>query len=130
MPDIMVQIGHDVPLVMLNPVVPKPASEPPEPVQRLYGVNGTICHDQGACLKLHWAFVETETEYMTILAFFGLHDQASDNVTVYAKDERLVWKRFNGVSQLPEPGVDMRWANYFPRDITIYIVDLEELEEV
>lgn len=123
-----VDTGHDVPLVSLDPIIPVPSTSPVTPVKRDWGAGGGI-YDQGSYVCLRWEMVESEDEYLDLLTLFNLHTGNFEAVTVYVKDERLQWYRYNGYAQLPLPGADMDWKNFFPRDIEIVIVDLEKLDE-
>lgn len=124
MTDYLVAPGFDVALVSLNVITPQPQGDPVAPVERGYGASGYI-HDQGSFVKLHWDFIESETEYLTLLTQFGLEAADNAEVTVYVRNSRFVWTRYNGIAQLPEPMQDMKWA-YFVRDVDIYITGLEE----
>jgi hypothetical protein len=124
----MVDTGHDVALASLNPIVPVPSTSPVTPVQRDWGAGGGI-HDQGKYVCLRWDFVEDEDEYEDLLTLFNLHTGDYEAVTVYVKNERLQWTRYNGYAQLPLPQADMDIKNFFPRDIEIVVVDLEALSE-
>jgi hypothetical protein len=123
--------GHNVPLVNLSAI--KCRHDPVAPVDREYSVNGNV-NDLGLYTCFHFDFAEDEDEYDgTILySFFldtdnGKHDHY--DVTVYVRNTRMQWQRFNGVAQLPEMGQDAKWENFFPRGIAVYVVDLEPLEE-
>lgn len=120
--------GHDVPLVSLDRFPQDPKSTPVTPVERNYGLGGAI-HDQGGWVALTWDFVDDEAAYLAILTHVNLHLSNFEAITIYLRDERLQWKRYNGYAQLPLPQTDMDWQNLFPRNITIHVVDLEELAE-
>lgn len=123
-----VDTGHDVPLVSLDRITPEPSTSPVTPVLRDWGAGGGV-HDQGKYVCLRWEMVESEAQYLSLLTMFNLHIYEYSAVTVYVKDERLQWYRYNGYAQLPKPQEDMDWKNFFLRDIEIVIVDLEKLDE-
>lgn len=126
MADYRVVVGHDMTLPGLNTIIPEPTGDPVAPVERHYGASGKI-HDQGGFLRLHWDYIETPEEYMTLLEQFGLDDSDQENVTVYARNARLVWTVYNGIAHLPEINVDARWREFYLRDVDIYITDLEDI---
>lgn len=121
----MVGIGHDIVLGLLNPIIPVPQHGSVGVVERNYGL-GNFVHDQGLYVPFYWSHVDGESEYITILNLFGILGDDTSNVTVYVRNRRLQWTLYNGVAYLPEPREDMKWSNFFPRDITLYVCDLEE----
>lgn len=48
-------------------------------------------------------------------------------MTIYARNQRYAWVRFNGLAILPEVGRDVTWTNYFARGISIIVRDLVAL---
>ena len=66
------------------------------------------------------------TEYQAILTAFGVKNAGSNEVTVYVRDETFAWTRQNGLAIRPEPGQDVRWSQYFPRDVVILVRDLAD----
>lgn len=123
-----VDTGHDVPLVSLDPFVQEPSFGMVMPVVRNYGAGGGI-HDMNLYAVFRFDVVESETLYLSILTQMNLHLSNREAVTIYARDERLQWKRYNGYAQLPQPGVDLRWTGFFPREVEVVVSDLEELAE-
>lgn len=126
MADYKVAVGHDVALISLVKIDPEPTGDPVAPVQRQYSASGKI-HEDAEFLRLHWDHIDSPTEYLALLTLFGLHDSHQEEVTIYCRDPRLVWTRYNGLAILPEVGVDAKWSNFFLRDVDMYIVDLQGL---
>lgn len=126
MSDYRVKTGHDEDLVDLVRLQPQPTSTGVQVTRRVASGDGTI-HDQGLYLELIWPMRESESDYLALLTAFGLHNQATAAVTVHARDQRWQYRRYNGLAVLPEMGAGARWANYFPRNITILIRNLEPL---
>lgn len=106
-------------------VVQQPQVDIVGPVVRSYGGGGAIW-EQGLFTCYHFSMVESETEWLTILTQFALNSEDTSEVTILAKNNRLSLVRWNAVAQVPEGNQDIKWSNFFPRDMAIYFVDLEE----
>jgi len=117
--------SHDVALVDLNVLDPQPRSEGIKPTRRTFGGDGTP-YDEGRYVELLYSVVSSVTEYQTILDAFGVQTAGSNEVTVYVRDETFAWTRKNGLAIRPQPGQDVRWTNFFPRDVVILIRDLAD----
>jgi len=117
--------GHDVALESLNVLDPQPRSEGIKPTRRTFGGDGTP-YDEAKYVELLYSMVSSATEYQSILSAFGVQNAGSNEVTVYVRDETFAWARQNGLAIRPQPGQDVRWSNYFPRDVVILVRDLED----
>jgi len=117
--------GHDVALESLNVLDPQPRSEGIKPTRRTFGGDGTP-YDEAKYVELLYSMVSSATEYQSILSAFGVQNAGSNEVTVYVRDETFAWTRQNGLAIRPQPGQDVRWSNYFPRDVVILVRDLED----
>ena len=117
--------SHDVALVDLNVLDPQPRSEGIKPTRRTFGGDGTP-YDEGRYVELLYSVVSSVTEYQTILDAFGVQTAGSNEVTVYVRDETFAWTRKNGLAIRPQPGQDVRWTNFFPRDVVILVRDLAD----
>lgn len=117
--------GHDVALVSLNVLDPQPRSEGIKPTRRTFGGDGTP-YDEGKYVELLYSVVSSVTEYQAILDAFGVKSAGSNEVTVYVRDETFAWTRKNGLAIRPQPGQDVRWTNFFPRDVVILVRDLAD----
>jgi len=115
--------GHDIALDSLNVLDPQPRSEGIKPTRRTFGGDGTP-YDEGTYVELLYSMVSTATEYQSILSDFGVQSALSNEVTVYVRDETFAWVRKNGLAIRPEPGADVRWNNFFPRNVVILVRDL------
>ncbi len=121
-----VAIGHDVPAVDTDVIVPQPLGDPVAPVQRSFGASG-VHHDQGGYVVFRWDFINSPTEYQALLAQFDLNSNETANVTITARNDRFYDRRYNGIAHRPEPNTDVKWNNFFIRDLSIHITDLEEI---
>jgi hypothetical protein len=119
-----VGVGHDIVLGLLDTIMPVPSHQPVAPVQRFYSA-GTSVHDQGKFVVFHWDVINDLAEYTNILDLFGLLVNPTSEVTVHVKNERLTYTLYNGTAYLPESGSDLKWSNFFARDINLYVCDLE-----
>lgn len=116
----LVAPGHGVALVSLNVLVPQPQGGAVMPVQRNQSASGLI-HELGLYADLKWAYLPTTAAYLALLTQFGLHNALTALVTLYCRDARFAWQRYNGTAVLPEAMKDMSWADYRPREITIRV---------
>ena len=110
----------------LNNIVPQPGGGFAYPVDRQYGLNGEI-NDSPLVLCFHWDFVADTDEYLDILEQFGLDENDTSEVTVWARDERMQGMYYEGTALLPEMKTDVKYGNFFPRDVDLYVVDLVEM---
>lgn len=128
MSDYRVAIGHDIAYASMTVFNPQPKGDFVAPVERKYGISGAH-HDQGAFLKLHWDFLDDETAYQSLMNVIGILDSTTEEVTVYARNDSMYWRKYNATAHRPEPNVDMKWDNLFPRDINVYFTDLVQIAE-
>lgn len=117
--------GHDVVLESLNVLSPQPRSEGIKPTRRTFGGDGTP-YDEGKYVELLYSMVSSASDYQSILSSFGIQNAGSNEVTVYVRDETFAWTRQNGLAIRPQPGEDVRWNQYFPRDVVILVRDLAD----
>jgi len=115
--------GHDVALESLNDADPQPRSDGIKATRRTYAADGSV-FDEGCYVELEFGMVPSVSDYQTLLTQFGVQSALTNEVTVYVRDETFAWVRMNGTAVRPEPGRDVRWRDYFPRDIVILIKDL------
>lgn len=118
-----VATGWNVPLIDLDRIEPQPRGNPAAPVERDFAITGKI-HDDGLFMELNWDYIEEEQEYIDLLVLFGLHDQASNEVTIYGRTKIHGFARYNGIAQQPEGMSETKRSNFFIRDVTIRITHL------
>lgn len=106
-------------------IVPTPSGGVVMPIERTYSVSGAV-NELGLYAVYHWDFIEDEDEYQALLVLFGLHNATTNEVTVYARNHLFVSGRYNGIAHRPEMGQDVKWQNFFPRDLDIYVVNMYE----
>lgn len=126
--DYRVGIGHDLELASTDVILqqPKVESGAVKPVDVQYGVSGTH-HKQGEYVCFIFDSIESPDLFQDILAQFGVDDQETEDVTIYAWNDRLFWRHYNGKAHRPIPGEDYNWENFFLRNVRIYVTDLEEI---
>lgn len=124
--DYRVATGHDVALVSLNVINPQPAGGGVMVVQRNIGADGTV-HEIGKWARLEWNVLDSATEYLAVLTAFGLHNALTASVTVYIRNEFFAYARYNATATRPQMQSQVRWENFFPRDISIILKELEAL---
>lgn len=122
MPEYMVKVGHDQPLVDL--VVVKARSAGIQYTRRVEVISGKIYED-APFVELEITALEDAAMYLTELTKFGLNDANQENVTIYVRDDRWQWVRVNGIAKKPQMGRDARWKDGFPSSIVVLVTDLE-----
>lgn len=122
--DYKVKTGLDQTLISLVNMNPQPRSEGIKVTQRSFASSGSI-FNQGLFVELEWTMLVTDTEYQALLTQFGLLASYSAAVTIYVPSDTFVATRYNGIAIRPEIGKDARRTNYFVRDVTIIVRDIE-----
>ena len=118
--------GHDVLVGSTNLIVPQPTANGIEPTRRTFAASDAV-YDEGHFIELEWSVVADVTEYIAIVTAFGLFGQPppmTNEVTVYVRNDYFVSTLYNGTAVLPEMGRDIKWRNYFPRDLVILVKNL------
>lgn len=123
-----VAIGHDIAFVDMDVMLQQPTAAMVAPVERHYSINATI-HDEGGFVRYVFEMIESDTLYQQILGQFGLNDNYFSPVTIYARNDRLYWRKYNGIAHRPEPGPDAKWERFFLKDVIVYVTDLVEIAE-
>lgn len=124
MPAYSVATGHGHVFSETSLIVPEPSGQLIAPVQREYSWTGAV-HDRGQWCVLRWDFLETEAAYAALLLQFGLDEETFSPVTVYLRNNRGVFDLYNAIAQLPESGPDVKWSNFFMRDVSMTLTHLE-----
>lgn len=117
-------IGHDIVLGLLDDIPYGVSHGSIQIGDRSYGISPSV-HDKTKFVVFHWDVLDSEAEYVQILTDFGLLGDDTCDVTVYVKNERLQWTLYNGTAMLPEAGEDMKWERFFPRNLDLYVCDLQ-----
>lgn len=112
--------GFNVATGSLTVLSPQPRSEGIKVARRTYGGDGTV-YDEASYVELEWDVIETVADYQALLTTFGVNTALTNEVTVYVRDETFAFVRMNGIAVRPEIGREVRYRQYFPRDITILI---------
>lgn len=121
-----VKTGHNEALVDLVVLSPQPRSIGVEATRRSFAASGLV-YDEGLFVRLLYDFTDSPTTYLALLTAFGLASASQANVTIYARNQRYAWQRYNGTAILPETGRDVTSSNFFLRDIIILVKNLVAL---
>jgi hypothetical protein len=121
-----VKTGHGAALVDLVVLDPQPRTIGAQATRRTHAASGLV-YDEALFVRFEYDYSDDATAYLAILTAFGLASASQANVTIYARNQRYAWVRYNGVSVLPEVGRDVAWTNYFARGISIIVKDLVAL---
>lgn len=120
----LVLAGHDQPLEDLLPVDPQPRTEGLQYTRRQYAASGIVI-DENPFVELLWSMLDPAAEYQALLAQFDLTTATTAPVSVYVQDEYYNWILRNGTAVKPFIGSDGKRDNYFLRDFTILIKNLQ-----
>lgn len=120
----LVAEGHDVAFGSLNVIDPQPTSRGIQFTERVPNLDGSN-NDVGPYCELVWQVLESEDDYLAVLAQFGLDDADESEVTVYIRDKRLQWAKYNATAVLPAIGSDGGWDDLSMRNVIILLRDLE-----
>lgn len=126
MTDYRVADGWNVVLGSLTVLDPQPMSTGMQPSRRTYAASGNVA-EEAHFIEFLWTMVETPTQYIAILTDFGLQGLPptyTNDVTVYLRNDLFSYQRYNGTAVRPEIGRDVKWADYFPRDVVILVKGL------
>ena len=127
MTDYRVADGWNVAVGSLTVLNPQPMSTGMQPSRRTYAVSGAVA-EEAPFIELEWSMVETPTQYIAILTYFGLQGLPptyTNDVTIYLRNDLFSYQRYNGTAVRPEIGRDAKWSDYFPRDVKILVKNLE-----
>lgn len=116
--------GHNVAEIDLDDLDPQPRSTGIQSTRRVGAASGTDYED-AEYVEMEYTALESAAAYQNVLADWGLSSALTANVTVYVRDATWAWVRKNGIAHRPQMGRDARWVDYFPRNITILVTDLE-----
>ena len=120
--DYRAKVGANVALASLTKMAPQPTSPGVMATRRVTFGDGSVL-DQGLYVEWVYNVVEDAAQLLAILTPLGLHTAKSAAVTIYTRDDLYAYRRFNGVALRPPPS----WENYYPRNVTILIRNLEVL---
>jgi hypothetical protein len=121
-----VKAGHNQALVDLVVLDPQPHTTGVQSTRRTHAASGLV-YDEALFVRFEYDYTDSPTTYLALLTAFGLASASQANVTIYARNQRYAWVRYNGVSVLPEVGRDVAWTNYFARGISIIVKNLVAL---
>lgn len=110
----------------LTVLSPQPRSTGVQSTRRTFGADSTVL-DEAKFVVLEWDFIETASDYASLLTLFGVNSALYANVTVYVKTELYAFARFNGVAVRPQPGVDVEQERFFIRNLRLTVRDLAAL---
>lgn len=128
MSDYRIGTSHDMALENLTAITPQPRSEGVRPARRTYAASGAVV-EENLYIELIWDVVGSPTAYQALLTQFGLDSANTAAVTIYVPGPGYTYARFNGTAVRPEVGRDIVRRNYFLRNLTILVRQLEEIAE-
>lgn len=114
--------GHDNE-AGFSAISPQPMCPGITPTRRTFGGDGSVT-DQATYVEFVFNVVKDVTTYQSILTQFGVNSALTNDVTITARDETFTAINLNGTAIRPQIGTDVRWSNFFPRDVVILVKDL------
>lgn len=109
----------------LDLISPQPRSIGIQAARRTYGADGSV-YDEAPYIVLEWDVLPTPASYQALLTLFGLSTDLFRQVTVNVPSERLVWRRYNGIAQMPAIGRELTRARFFIRRVQLTLTGLHE----
>lgn len=119
--------SYDTALVDLVTIDPQPHSVGVQYSRTTRAADGSLLQE-GPFVILEWNLLQSDTEYQTVLDYFGVLSSLTSPVTVYVRSEIFTFTRYNGIANRPEVGKSLTWE-YMPRNIQLTITDLTQLVE-
>lgn len=116
---------HGIAQGLLNDIFQEPNDIFIAPVEVSYSIAPSY-HTQGRYCVWHWDFIESPDIYQAFLVEIGLDSQTSAPVTIRTRDEVGDFTVVNATAHRPIPNEDMKWTNYFLRDVNMYFTDIFE----
>lgn len=115
---------HNVAEEFLLPIAPQPKSKGLQYARTTFAASGAVVRE-GRWIELVWDVIQNDAAYDELLEQFGLDLLTSAPVTVWVPGPRRIWQRYNGTCIRPATGESMEHSQYFLRDVTILIRDME-----
>lgn len=119
MSDYRVAGGANLSLALLTKLNPQPRSLGLKYTRRNYLLAGGVV-DEGPYIELLFSVLPNSTVYSSLLGAFNLLSSPSAAVTLYARDDQYIYRRYNGVAVRPETN----WDNYYIREVIFLVRDL------
>lgn len=123
-PDYLVATGFNIPFIDLLLIVPQPKTNGIRVTRRSNAVNSRVS-DEGLYILFEWNVLQDAPMYQDILTLFDVLDNKVAPVTIYARDGRLIWGRWNGRAIQPEAANDFEWNNFRPHNLKLLVKDLK-----
>jgi len=117
--------GHDVAIAGLDRLDPQPRNAGIRITRRQSSHSDEAHQDDAKFTVFEYSALGSVEEYQAVMAQWGLLTALENDVTATARNEDQNWTRFNGTVRRPRMNEDVRWQSFFPRNISIYMVDLE-----
>lgn len=122
-----VGIGHDLADGGLTTIQPQPRCLGVQQTRRSYAASGDV-YEEAAWAELVFNVLNTEADYLTLLTYFGLDASLTSLVTVRLPSQFFTNTLYNATAVRPDHGREVG-RDYFVKDVTILLRDLEQLVE-
>lgn len=116
--------SHNVALVDLLPIDPQPSTIGWEYTREQYAASGIVIQE-APFVRMNWSMLESTDQYQDLLDQIDLMTDITAPISVYLQDERYNWVLRNAVAVLPLIGSQGSRNNYFLRDFTILLKNLQ-----
>lgn len=126
-----VALGHNVPIGFLVPLSPQPSSPGIKVIRRDYAQDDgdPVAEDIKEYVEFEYSGLQNAQQYRDVLASYDLLANKTSKITIWCRDNNYEWTRRNGIAIRPLLNRDARWDRFFPRSITIRVIELEEPSE-
>lgn len=116
--------GVDTPLIDLVALDPQPRCEGLKYGRQSFAASGQM-YLEAPYAELVWDVIESQADYEALLAQFGLDTLISADITITLPNALYESQRFNATAHRPVAGQSVRHSQYFIRDVTILLRDIE-----
>lgn len=107
----------------LADINPQPKCEGIQVTRRTRNPDKTLT-DEAPYVEFIFNMVPDVAAYQSILTQFGVISATTNDVTIKVRDQTFAAANKNGTAEQPQIGPDVRWNNYFPRNVKLLVRDL------
>lgn len=119
-----VEVGHNIPSSLLAKLNPQPSHEGMFITRRNYSENYRV-QDDAKYAIFTYSGLGTLERFYSVIEQWGLLNSEKQDITFMAR-RNGEWIRYNGTAINPLSEEDKSWERFFPRNIKIYVIDVEE----
>jgi hypothetical protein len=118
-----VHAGFDSSTSDLVRIDPQPSSKGIKVTRRSHSHNGDLIDEFLYC-NLDFN-ITSIADYQDLLIQLGLDSSDDNEITLSHRDKALRWKKWNGKINIPTFGDDFSYHDFFPREISFLVTEME-----